>query len=143
MLSAVHRPALALFAAALAIRLIALWGARDAQLVLDEQTYALRARALLDGRGFLGSYQSWVRHDARQPAELPQYPGAWQPPGYTAFAAAALALGARSLLAVKLAQVVLGSASVLVAMAMGVNSRPSRPSRPNKGRNTRMMSSVA
>ena len=81
---AVHRPALAVFGVALAIRLIAIWGARDAVPVLDEQTYALRAEALLDGRGFLGSYQSWVRHDARRPAELPQYPGAWQPPGPSA-----------------------------------------------------------
>ena len=119
MRNAAHRPALAVFAVALAIRLVALWGARDAQPVLDEETYALRAEALLDGRGFLGSYQSWVRHDARRPAELPQYPGAWQPPGYTAFAAAALALGGRSLLAVKLAQVLLGAASVLLVMALG------------------------
>ena len=116
---AAHRPALAVFAAALAIRLLALWAGRDAQLVLDEQTYALRAEALLEGRGFLGSYQSWVLHDATRPVDLPQYPGAWQPPGYTAFVAGLLALGGHSLLAVKLAQVLLGSASVLLVLGLG------------------------
>ena len=32
---------------------------------------------------------------------------------------------------------------VIVAMAMGVNKRPSMPSRPSSGRNTRMISTVA
>ncbi len=114
-----QRPALAVFAVALAIRLLALWAARDAELVLDEQTYALRAQALLEGQGFLGSYQSWVRHDASKPVDLPQYPGAWQPPGYTVFVAALLAVSGRSLLAVKLAQVLLGSLSVLLVLALG------------------------
>src|SRR5262245_36704957 len=118
-LAAAHRPALAVFAVALAFRLAALWAARDAELVLDEQTYALRAEALLEGRGFLGSYQSWVRHDASKPADLPQYPGAWQPPAYTAFIAAVMALSGRSLLAVKLAQVLLGSLSVLLVLDLG------------------------
>src|SRR5262245_50046063 len=117
--SAAHRPALAVFAVALAIRLLALWAARDAELVLDEQTYAMRAEALLDGRGFLGSYQSWVRHDATKPVDLPQYPGAWQPPGYTVFTAALLGLSGRSLVAVKLGQVLLGSFSVLLVLALG------------------------
>jgi arylsulfatase A-like enzyme/4-amino-4-deoxy-L-arabinose transferase-like glycosyltransferase len=114
-----RRPALAVFAVALAIRLLALWAARDAELVLDEQTYALRAEALLEGRGFLGSYQSWVRHDASKPVELPQYPGAWQPPGYTVFAAALLGVSGGSLFAVKLGQVLLGSLSVLLVLALG------------------------
>src|SRR5262245_16287671 len=118
-LAAAHRPALAVFAVALAIRLVALWAARDAELVLDEQTYALRAEELLEGRGFLGSYQSWVRHDASKPADLPQYPGAWQPPAYTAFIAAVMALSGRSLLSVKLAQVLLGSLSVLLVLDLG------------------------
>jgi arylsulfatase A-like enzyme len=118
-LAAAHRPALAVFAVALAIRLVALWAARDAELVLDEQTYALRAEALLDGRGFLGSYQSWVRHDASKPVDLPQYPGAWQPPGYTVFLAAILGVSGRSLFAAKLAQVLLGSLSVLLVLDLG------------------------
>src|SRR5258705_2383333 len=99
--------------------MLALWAGRDAQLVLDEQTYSLRGEALLEGRGFLGSYQSWVLHDATRPVDLPQYPGAWQPPGYIAFVAGALALGGHRLVAVKLAQVLLGSASVLLVLGLG------------------------
>ncbi len=116
---AAHRPALALFAAALAVRLLALYAARDATPVRDEQTYAAHAEALLDGEGLVGSYQSWLRHDASRPIDLPRYPGAWQPPGYTAFVAAVLGVSGRSLTAVKLAQVVLGAASTLLVLALG------------------------
>ena len=98
---------LAVVLVAFAVRIAALWAAADASLTLDEQTYALRAEALLDGEGFLGSYQSWVRHASGLLADLPQYPGAWQPPGQTVFMAALMAPSGRSLLAVKLAQVVL------------------------------------
>lgn len=100
---------------------MALWAAADARLVLDEQGYALRARALLDGQGFLGSYQSWVLHDApgARPIEYPQYPGAWQPPGQTVFAAAALALSGGNLIGVKLAQVLLGVLSVALVYGLG------------------------
>ena len=73
---------MAVVAAAFVVRALALLAADDARLVLDEQHYRLRAEALLDGQGFVGSYQSWVRHEGR-PIDLPQYPGAWQPPGQT------------------------------------------------------------
>ncbi|MDP7573003.1 MAG: hypothetical protein QF391_15485, partial [Myxococcota bacterium] len=87
-----------------AVRLIAFAAAADAPLVLDEASYRLRAEALLDGQGFVGSYQSWVGHEGR-PIDLPQYPGAWQPPGQTLWLAAALALGDRSVAAARFGQV--------------------------------------
>jgi arylsulfatase len=115
-----RRSILPVLTVALAVRLLTLWAAAEATPLLDERTYALRAEALLDGRGFLGSYQSWVHHDdGRRPAELPQYPGAWQPPGQTAFMAAVLAVSGRSWLAVKLAQVLLGTLSVALVYALG------------------------
>ena len=104
---------------AFVVRAAALWAGADANLTLDEETYALRAEALLDGEGFLGSYQSWVRHGSGLLADLPQYPGAWQPPGQTVFMAAVMAPSGRSLLAVKLAQVILGTLSVLLVYALG------------------------
>ena len=93
--------ALAVFAFALAVRLLALWAASDAVLVKDEIAYAARAEALLDGEGYVGSYQSWVRHPGWKIMELPQYPGAYQPPGYPTFIAGVMAISGRSLLAVK------------------------------------------
>jgi arylsulfatase A-like enzyme/4-amino-4-deoxy-L-arabinose transferase-like glycosyltransferase len=106
---------------AFAVRAAALWAAAGAPLILDELTYTLRALALLDGRGFLGSYQSWVLHDdgSSAPAELPQYPGAWQPPGQTLFMAAVLAVSERSVAAVRWVQVVLGTLSVWLVYALG------------------------
>jgi len=43
----VRRSVLAVVLVALAVRLVALWAASDARLVLDEQGYAHRAVALL------------------------------------------------------------------------------------------------
>ena len=105
---------------ALLVRLIALWAAADARPVLDEQLYLQRAEALLDGEGFVGSYQSWVRHpQVRSMAALPQYPGSYQPPAYTLFAAGALAVSGRSPVAIKLAQVLLGTLTVWLVYAIG------------------------
>lgn len=101
-----------------AVRLVAFAAAADAPLVLDEATYRLRAVALLEGRGFVGSYQSWVHHAGR-PVELPQYPGAWQPPGQTLWLAAALAAGDRSVGAARFGQVLLGSLAVLLVYLLG------------------------
>jgi len=111
--------ALAVFAFALVVRLIALWAASDAVLVKDEIAYAVRAEALLDGEGYVGSYQSWVRHPGREIMELPQYPGAYQPPGYPTFMAGVMAIGGRSLLAVKLTQCVLSAASCVLVLLLG------------------------
>jgi 4-amino-4-deoxy-L-arabinose transferase-like glycosyltransferase len=110
---------LALFAVALSVRLLALWVAADAELVKDEFAYVERARALLDGRGLLGSYQSWVHHDGWRIAQLPQYPGAYQAPGYPAFLAAVMAVTDRSVIAVKTVQCVLGGLSCVLVFALG------------------------
>lgn len=105
---------------ALFVRGVAMWEARSARLVLDEQLYVLRANALLDGKGFVGSYQSWVRHPGSPyVADLPQYPGAYQPPGYVIFIAAVMGLTGRSILAVKAVQVVLSTLTVLVVYWIG------------------------
>lgn len=115
-----RRAVLIVVATALLLRLIALWAASDAELVLDEQLYVARAEALLDGDGFVGSYQSWVRHPrARSMAALPQYPGAYQPPGYTVFLAGILATTGHSVLAVKLVQAVLGALTIWFVYAIG------------------------
>ena len=107
---------------ALLVRGVALWAARDARPVLDEKLYLLRANALLDGRGFVGSYQSWVRHPGSPyMIDLPQYPGAYQPPGYVAFLAGVLAATGRSVLAVKCAQVLLSTAAVALVYLIGRN----------------------
>jgi 4-amino-4-deoxy-L-arabinose transferase-like glycosyltransferase len=114
------RAVLVVVATALLLRLLALGAASDAGLVLDEQLYVARAEALLDGDGFVGSYQSWVRHPrARSMAALPQYPGAYQPPGYTVFLAGILGVTGRSVLAVKLAQAVLGALTIWLVYAIG------------------------
>jgi arylsulfatase A-like enzyme/4-amino-4-deoxy-L-arabinose transferase-like glycosyltransferase len=112
---------LAVVLVALLVRAVALVAAAGLQPLLDEQLYAQRAAALLDGRGFLGSYQSWVLHDDGliPPADLPQYPGAWQPPGQSLFMAGVMALTGRSLFAVKAAQVLLGAVSVWLVYLLG------------------------
>jgi 4-amino-4-deoxy-L-arabinose transferase-like glycosyltransferase len=110
---------LAVLAVALLVRATALWLSAGAEPILDEQLYSLRAHALLDGRGFLGSYQSWVLHPEGRFAELPQYPGAWQPPGQTALIAGVMAVSGRSELAVKGVQVVLSVLSVALVYALG------------------------
>ncbi len=117
--AASRRPLIAVLFAAFAVRALALWPAAHAQLVLDERTYTQRAEALLDGEGFIGSYQSWVRHPGSVLAELPQYPGAIQPPGYTVFVASVMALSGRSLTAVRLAQVVLSTLTVWLVVQLG------------------------
>lgn len=112
--------ALVVFGFALAIRLGALWAGADATLVKDEIAYAARAEALLDGKGYLGSYQSWVRHPGWKLMDLPQYPGAYQPPGYPTFMAAVMAVSGGSLLAVKLVQCLLSAASCVLVLALGI-----------------------
>ncbi|MCH8224123.1 MAG: glycosyltransferase family 39 protein, partial [Chloroflexi bacterium] len=73
-----------------------------------------------DGKGFLGSFQSWVRHpDSPYLKDLPQYPGAYQPPAYVVFLAAVLGVTGRSVLAAKAAQVVLSGLTVLLVYAIG------------------------
>jgi arylsulfatase A-like enzyme/4-amino-4-deoxy-L-arabinose transferase-like glycosyltransferase len=117
----VRRSVLAVVLVALVVRLAALWAGSEARLVLDEQGYANRALALLEGQGVQGSYQSWVLHDdpAIRPVDYPQYPGAWQPPGQIAFMAAVMALPGGGLGLVKIAQVLLGALSVWLVYALG------------------------
>ena len=111
---------LAIVAVALLVRCAALWGARDAVPILDEKLYLARAHALLDGKGLVGSYQSWVRHDDAKPvSEPPQYPGAYQPPGYVVFLASIMGVTGRSVLAVKIVQCVLSTLTVLVIFGLG------------------------
>jgi 4-amino-4-deoxy-L-arabinose transferase-like glycosyltransferase len=117
--SGFRRAAWVVFGCALAIRLAALWAGSGAELVLDEIAYTARAEALLDGEGYIGSYQSWVRHPGWKIMELPQYPGAYQPPGYPTFMAIVMAASGRSLLAVKLAQCLLSAASCVLLFALG------------------------
>ena len=101
------------------VRGVALWAASDALPLKDELSYLQRSEALLQGHGFLGSYQSWVRHPFGSAFyELPQYPGAYQPPGYTFFMAAVLSLGG-GVLGVKLAQIGLGVLSVALVYVLG------------------------
>ena len=107
------------FAVALAVRLLALWAAGEPRLVLDEIAYVARAEALLDGQGYIGSYQSWVRHPGYKIMDLPQYPGAYQPPGYPSFLAAILAISGRSLFAVKAVQCLLSALSCVLLLAIG------------------------
>ncbi|MCH7812527.1 MAG: glycosyltransferase family 39 protein [Planctomycetes bacterium] len=107
---------------AVGVRVGALVAASDARLVLDERSYVKRAEALLDGQGFVGSYQTLVRHPVpAHLSDLPQYPGALQPPGYVVFLAGVMALTGRSILAVKIAQVLLGTAAVGLVYALGAN----------------------
>ena len=108
----------AMVVAAFLVRALALVAADDARLVLDERDYLLRAEALLDGQGFLGSLQTWVRHEGN-PIDLPQYPGAWQPPGQTLFLASALAVLGRNATAARFAQVVMGTLGVWLVWLLG------------------------
>lgn len=119
----------AVFGFALAIRVAALWAGSGAELVLDEIAYTARAEALLDGRGYIGSYQSWVRHPGWKIMELPQYPGAYQPPGYPTFVAGVMAISGRSLLAVKLVQCVLSAASCVLLLMLATSWFGSRAGR--------------
>lgn len=96
---------------ALVVRLVALAAAWDAEPVHDEETYVMRAEALLAGKGLQGSFQSWVRHEGRRLSDLPQYAGSLQAPGYPAFLAAAMAVGGGGHRAGRVLQVVV---SVLV-----------------------------
>ncbi|MEZ4214981.1 MAG: glycosyltransferase family 39 protein [Myxococcota bacterium] len=115
-----RRSAWVLFGAAFAIRLLALWASGDAgELVKDEINYVQRANALLDGEGYLGSYQSWVRHDPAPLSERPQYPGAFQPPAYPTFLAAVLAATGRSTQAVQVVQCALSAATCVLLLALG------------------------
>ena len=114
-----RRRALFLFGVAFAIRIVALWAANDSVLVKDEIAYLARAEALLDGKGYLGSYQSWVRHAGWRIMDLPQYPGAYQPPGYPTFSAAVLAASGRSVLALKFVQCLLSALSCVLLLRIG------------------------
>ena len=109
---------LAVVGVGFAVRLIAFAAATDVPLVLDEDTYRVRAEALLAGEGFVGSYQSWVHHEGRSP-ELPQYPGAWQPPGQTLWLATTLAAGNGAVAAARFGQVLLGTLAVLLVYLLG------------------------
>jgi 4-amino-4-deoxy-L-arabinose transferase-like glycosyltransferase len=114
-----QKTALLIFGFALALRLVALWAGEDATPVKDEIAYVARAEALLDGEGYLGSYQSWVRHPGWKLMDLPQYPGAYQPPGYPTFIAGVMAVSGRSVLAVKAAQCLLSAISCVLVLALG------------------------
>jgi hypothetical protein len=116
-----HRwPVLIIVAIAAILRVGALAVTRDAEPVKDEKTYLQRGEALLDGEGYVGSYQSWFRHhEVVNMADLPQYPGAFQPPGYPTFVALMMAISDRSVLAVKLGQVVLSTLTVLLVYLLG------------------------
>jgi 4-amino-4-deoxy-L-arabinose transferase-like glycosyltransferase len=92
----------------------------DMEPVNDQIMYTRRAEELLDGKGYLSSYQTWVRHPGeRKLAILPQYPGAYQSPGYPAFMALVMFFTGRGTLAVKIVQVLLGTASVWLIYALG------------------------
>jgi 4-amino-4-deoxy-L-arabinose transferase-like glycosyltransferase len=105
---------------ALLVRGAALYLGRDAEPWNDQVTYVQRAEDLLDGKGYTGSYQSWVRHPGeRQLQSLPRYRGAYQAPGYPAFVALVMALCGRDVLWVKAAQVLLGAATAYLLYALG------------------------
>lgn len=112
----------ALVLVAFGARAGALWFGRDAEPWNDQITYVQRAEDLLDGKGYTGSYQSWVRHKGeRQLRNLPRYlgAGAYQAPGFPAFIALVMKVAGRDLLWVKLAQVVLGAATAWFVYAIG------------------------
>lgn len=111
---------LILVLASLGVRAGALWLGRDAQPWNDQVTYVQRAEDLLDGKGYTGSYQSWVKHKGeRQLATLPRYAGAYQAPGFPAFIAIVMKICGRDDLWVKLAQVLLGAATSWFVYALG------------------------
>ena len=116
------RSLIVLLLAAFALRATAAWWARDAQPWNDQITYLQRAEDLLDGKGYTGSYQSWVRHPGeRQLRTLPRYAGAYQAPGYPAFIALVMGVAGRDLVWVKVAQVLLGVASTWLVYRLGCN----------------------
>jgi len=106
-------------AVALVLRLAAWIAAAGADLVLDEIIYVARAKALLAGDGFVGSYQTLVRHPVGFMLNLPQYPGAYQPPLHTLFMGALMALSGGHLDAVRIAQILLSTHSVWLVYAIG------------------------
>jgi 4-amino-4-deoxy-L-arabinose transferase-like glycosyltransferase len=109
--------------AALGVRAGALWIGRDAEAWNDQVTYVQRAEDLLDGKGYTGSYQSWVRHKGeRQLSTLPRYLGAYQAPGYPAFLALVMKVAGRDVVWVKLVQVLLGAATAWFVYAIGRDS---------------------
>lgn len=111
---------LVLVLAALGLRGGALWLGRDALEWNDQITYKQRAEDLLDGKGYTGSYQSWALHKGlRKMRDLPRYLGAYQAPGYAAFIALVMKVCGRELIWVKLAQVLLGAATVWLVYALG------------------------
>ena len=109
-----------LLAVALLLRGGALIAGRDARLLKDEELYRVRAVALLDGEGYVGSYRSFVQHrGSNYMSELPQYPGAYQPPLYQTFMAAIMAVTNRSIFAVKLVQVLISTVTVGLVLWIG------------------------
>jgi 4-amino-4-deoxy-L-arabinose transferase-like glycosyltransferase len=105
---------------AFALRLAALLATQHIEPLLDEKLYLQRAEALLNGEGFIGSYQSWVRHEGSPLlSELPQYTGSYQPPFYTVFIAAIYATTHHSVFAVKFIQVILSSVTVGIVYWIG------------------------
>ncbi len=117
--SGIRAPA-ALLALALLLRLAGLVASGDAELVLDERIYLARAEALLDGQGFVGSYQSLVKHPRSYMLSAPQYPGAYQPPLYTAFLSAILGPSGGSVAAVKAVQVLISTHTVWLVYAIAL-----------------------
>ncbi|MEZ6085558.1 MAG: glycosyltransferase family 39 protein [Phycisphaerae bacterium] len=98
---------------AFGLRLTALMVTTHIEPLLDERLYLQRAEALLNGEGFIGSYQSWVRHEGSPlMSDLPQYTGSYQPPFYTMFIAGIYAITGHSVFAVKFAQVILSTVTV-------------------------------
>ncbi|HNO80012.1 MAG TPA: glycosyltransferase family 39 protein [Phycisphaerae bacterium] len=98
---------------AFGLRLAALMVTTHIEPLLDERLYLQRAEALLNGEGFIGSYQSWVRHEGSPlMSDLPQYTGSYQPPFYTMFIAGIYAITGHSVVAVKFAQVILSTVTV-------------------------------
>lgn len=115
-----RRAVIALVVVALLVRLVALWLARDAQPWNDQITYVQRAEDLLDGKGYTGSFQSWVQNPGeRQLHTLDRYPGAYQAPGFPAFMALVMAVCGRADIWIKLSQVLLGAASTWLVYRLG------------------------
>ena len=103
------------------VRVAVLWETRHIAPILDESFYLLRANGLLDGKGYLGSFQSYIRHPQVLTwiSNMPQYRGAIQPPGYPVFMATVMFLTARSVFAVKFAQVILSTLSIWLVYKIG------------------------
>jgi 4-amino-4-deoxy-L-arabinose transferase-like glycosyltransferase len=115
-----RRSVLLVVLVALFVRLAVLWLARDAEPWNDQVTYVQRAEDLLDGKGYTGSYQSWVQNPGeRQLQTLPRYPGAYQAPGFPAFMALVMAVCGRDELWIRVAQVLLGAATTWFVYGLG------------------------